>query len=151
MEGILEKFNPTEGGMFSKGNWVKYFFILHQEVLIFTDLKERTKILGKLHMQISKIIPEDPTHEECEIRLHSGLIEVRLRAPTIKEKINWKNSLNMAQKQRKANNDAKTPFATGDSDARGPKSEANRMSVSINASKQKTFTNDYFPQALPKK
>ena len=62
MEGILEKFNSTEGGMFTKGVWQKYFFILHQDILIFTDVKERNKILGKLHMQISKIIPEDPTH-----------------------------------------------------------------------------------------
>jgi hypothetical protein len=108
MEGILEKFDSKEGGMFSAGVWRKYFFILHQDVLIFTDINERAKIVGKMHMQISKIIPEDQTSLDGEIRMNSGLIDVRLKASTIKEKINWKNALIAAQK--KSSNDRYSAF-----------------------------------------
>lgn len=86
--------------MFSGGIWKKYFFILHQEVLIFTEINERSKIKGKIHMHISKIINEDQSFLDGEIRIHSGLIDVRLKAPTIKEKINWKNALGQAQKKQ---------------------------------------------------
>lgn len=98
MEGILERFDSTQAGYFSGGVWKKYFFVLHQDILIITDQIDHTKVLGKMHMQISKIIPEEPKQEENEIRLHSGLIEVRLRAANIKEKINWKNAFTQSQK-----------------------------------------------------
>jgi hypothetical protein len=99
MEGLLEKYDTKKGGIFASGVWDKYFFILHQEILIFTDANERTKILGRLHMQVSKILPEDQTFVDGEIRIHSGLMVIRLRAATIKEKINWKNALLAAQKK----------------------------------------------------
>jgi phosphorylcholine metabolism protein LicD len=89
--------------MFSGGVWKKYFFILHQEVLIFTDINQRTKIIGKVHMQISKVHTEDQTFLDGEIRINSGLIDVRLKAPTIKEKINWKNAFSRAQKKQSDN------------------------------------------------
>ena len=92
MEGILEKYDAGTGGYFSYSGWNKYFFILHQEVLLIADMNDRAKIHGKLHMQISKVI-NDGVQEECEIRLHSGLVEVRLRASSIKEKVDWKNVL----------------------------------------------------------
>ena len=50
MEGILEKYDVATGGYFSYSGWKKYFFILHQEVLLITDLNDRAKIHGKLHM-----------------------------------------------------------------------------------------------------
>ena len=96
MEGPLERFDTDNAGMFSSGNWKKYFFILHERVLIITDINERSKVVGRLHMEISKILPEKDECQEGEIRMHSGLIEVRLKAASIKEKINWKNALHMA-------------------------------------------------------
>lgn len=55
-------------------------------------------------MQISTVLPDLQKYGESEIRLHSGLHEVRLRAATIKEKIDWKNTLvascSEAQKQQ---------------------------------------------------
>jgi len=50
MEGILERFDTASAGIFSAGNWKKYFFVLHQQVLLITDLTERTKVIGKMHM-----------------------------------------------------------------------------------------------------
>jgi len=96
MEGILERFDSTTAGIFSSGTWTQYFFVLHEQVLLITDLNERTKVLGKMHMAVSKILPEVDSQGENEIRLHSGLIEVHLKAQSIKEKINWKNALTLA-------------------------------------------------------
>ena len=98
MEGPLEKFDTDSAGMFSSGSWKKYFFILHERVLIICDFNERSKIVGRLHMEISQVLPEKDDQQEGEIRLHSGLFEVRIKASSIKEKINWKNAFHMAQK-----------------------------------------------------
>ena len=93
MEGILEKFD-TINGIWSSGVWTKYFCILHEQVLLITDVNQRSNIVGKLHMQISKILPSG--QDEVEIKLHSGLVEVRLKAESIKQVIEWKNALTNA-------------------------------------------------------
>jgi hypothetical protein len=80
--------------------------VLNDQVLLINDLTDRTKVLGKLHMQVSKILPSEKGQAENEIRLHSGLVELHLRAPTIKEKINWKNALTFAQKNKAPDNTA---------------------------------------------
>jgi hypothetical protein len=49
MEGIVEKFESANG-YFKSSGWTKYFLILHESVLLIADIKERTKIHGKLHM-----------------------------------------------------------------------------------------------------
>ena len=93
MEGILEKYDTSEAGMFSKGVWKKYFFILHQDVLMLTDLNDRATIIGRMHMTITKVLPEDQTYLDGEIRVNSGLFDVRLKASSIKEKVAWKEAL----------------------------------------------------------
>jgi len=52
-----------------------------------------------MHMAISKLLSERPEDNDCDLRIHSGLIEVRLRAMTIKDKIDWKNALSKSMKQ----------------------------------------------------
>ena len=49
-----------------------------------------------MHMEISKIV-NGGAQEDCELRLHSGLVEVRLRAGSIQAKVEWKNALLKAQ------------------------------------------------------
>ncbi len=48
MEGYLQK----KEGFFS--GWVKYYFILHEDMLIYLD-KKGGKPLGSVHMKIAKI------------------------------------------------------------------------------------------------
>lgn len=79
------------------GCWKKCFFTLTQDILSFADLNDKTQILGKIHMKISTILVDDGTFEDGELRLNSGLIDVRLKAASIKEKVNWKNALTKAQ------------------------------------------------------
>ena len=50
MEGILQKFDTDRPGLFNAGKWKQYYFILHEEVLMFMEIDQRTKIIGKLHM-----------------------------------------------------------------------------------------------------
>lgn len=98
MEGILEKFYPTTTNAFGAGTWHRHFFVLHDDILIFTELEQKTKILGKMHMKITKVTQDQPGQDELEIRMHSGLVDVRVRAASIKEKINWKNAMQASQK-----------------------------------------------------
>lgn len=94
MEGILEYFDQQVKGMFlGKGTWVKCFFVLSHGILVFTDPNDKTQIKGKLHMQVSKVLNEDRTYLDGEIRINSGLFDIRLRAENIRDKINWKNAL----------------------------------------------------------
>lgn len=55
-------------------------------------------------MEITKILPNQDQDNECEIRIHSGLYESKLRALNVKEKIEWRNAINQAQKLLKKNN-----------------------------------------------
>lgn len=54
MEGILELYEPDKKGVLTAGAWTKYFFVLHREVLMFTDLRDKSKVRGQLHMAVSK-------------------------------------------------------------------------------------------------
>lgn len=53
MEGVLEKYEIESGTLFNSGVWKPYYFILHQEVLMFTEVENKANIIGKIHMQIS--------------------------------------------------------------------------------------------------
>ena len=99
MEGVLQKFDTDRPGIFTAGQWKEYYFILHEEVLMFMEVSNRTQIVGKLHMAVSKLLPDAPNQGECEIRINSGLIDVWLKGNTIKDKIDWKNAFNDSQKQ----------------------------------------------------
>jgi hypothetical protein len=46
MEGVLELFEPDKRGVFTSGVWKKVFFILHREVLMFTDLVDKSQVRG---------------------------------------------------------------------------------------------------------
>jgi hypothetical protein len=92
MEGTLDKLEDTKGGFFSASTiWKPYYFILHEEVLMFTEVSSKHLILGKIHLQISKILKDEGS--DLEIRLNSGLVDITLRAKNISEKIEWKNAL----------------------------------------------------------
>jgi hypothetical protein len=148
MEGILEKWTTSEGGMFSGGVWKKYFFILHQQILMITDLNERTKIVGKIHMAVSKVLPEEKNDQQGEFKINSGLIEVRLKASTIKEKINWKNMLALAQKNalKSTSNDPRASVERMQMQA-----ELGRKTMAV-TKKGRGFENEYFVKsASPKK
>lgn len=45
-------------------------------------------------MEITNILPNEDQDSECEIRIHSGLYESKLRAESLKEKNEWKNAIN---------------------------------------------------------
>ena len=59
MEGVLEKLDFHEKGVFKTAPWNKYYFVLHEEILMFTQLTQRSQILGKMHMAITKIQSDD--------------------------------------------------------------------------------------------
>lgn len=50
-------------------------------------------------MAVSKLLPEMRTDGDCDIRLYSGLVELRLRANSIKDKIDWCNAISRSMKQ----------------------------------------------------
>ena len=83
MEGTLEKFIGYSGTLFSSEEWKSYYFILHEEILLFTQLGDRSRVEGRLHMSISNILPKQKDDSENEFRIHSGLIELRLKANNI--------------------------------------------------------------------
>ena len=98
MQGLLMKLQSVEGTLFNSEHRRQYFFVLKNQVLTFSEEKDKSKTLGQLHMAISTILPEQPNDTDCDIRLHSGLVELRLRAPTIKDKIDWINAFNRSKK-----------------------------------------------------
>ena len=52
MESYLDK---KDEGLF--GGWKKYYFILHEDMLIYLD-KKGGKPIGSIHMKIAKIQPD---------------------------------------------------------------------------------------------
>ena len=71
---------------------------LTKNILVLHDGVEEGKVIGRLHMQVSMLVPAKPSDNDCDIRLNSGLVELRLRAPTIGEKCKWHNALSNAIK-----------------------------------------------------
>ena len=59
MEGILQKYDTAEGGWIKNGEWKEYYFILHENILMFTEVQNKAKVIGKLHLEISKIMPDN--------------------------------------------------------------------------------------------
>jgi hypothetical protein len=55
-----------------------------------TDTK---KIVGKIHMEVSSLCPSQKDDKDCDIRIHTGMIEVWMRAPNIDQKVRWHNSI----------------------------------------------------------
>ena len=86
MEGTLEKFDESKSGIFyGSATWKPFYFILHEDVLMFTEAASNQKILGKIHMLISKILRDEGS--DLEIRLNTGMVDISLRAKNISEKI----------------------------------------------------------------
>ena len=50
MEGVLEKYESVQGTLFTSDVYKPYYFILHQEVLMFTEVDNKAIIIGKIHM-----------------------------------------------------------------------------------------------------
>lgn len=84
MEGYLQK----KDGFFS--GWNKYFFILHEDMLIYLD-KKGGKPIGSIHMKIAKIEPDKK--DKLLIQIFNGTNEIILKANTIKEMVEWTNAL----------------------------------------------------------
>ena len=72
---------------------------LTRNVLELHDGKEEGKVSGRVHMQISMLAPSKPSDDDCDIRIHSGLVELRLRLPSIGDKCKWHNALSDAIRQ----------------------------------------------------
>ena len=90
MEGFLSKYE----GFFS--GFVTYFFIQHDDTLIYMDQKKE-KIIGSIHLKIAKI--ETYSKDPLLIQIFNGTNEIQLKASTIKEKVEWTNALHKAQKE----------------------------------------------------
>lgn len=54
------------------------------------------KVLGKIHMEIAQLLPSKNGDKDSDLRLHSGLVELWLGAPSIKEKVQWHNAISDA-------------------------------------------------------
>ena len=80
MQGSLLKLQNVEGALFTSATWQQCFFILKNRILTITDEKDKSKTLGQMHMSVSKLLPEQVSDGDCDIRVHSGLVELRLRA-----------------------------------------------------------------------
>ncbi|KRX06582.1 hypothetical protein PPERSA_13061 [Pseudocohnilembus persalinus] len=88
MEGYLQKWqNPIT-------RWKEYYFILHEDVLIFCNKKGGQK-LGSVHLKIASLnsAPNDP----LKIVINSGIMEITLKAKNASEKNMWLQALNKAK------------------------------------------------------
>ena len=99
MQGVLMKLHQADGTLFTSENWQPFFFSLKNQILTFSDENDKIKTRGCLHMAISKLLPEMRTDSDCDIRIYSGLVELRLRAYSIKDKVDWCNAINRSQRQ----------------------------------------------------
>jgi hypothetical protein len=91
MEGVLEKMDYKSGLFSGKGTYKDYHFILHEDILMFTEIHQKQTIKGKIHMQVTKILKDESN--DLEIRLNTGLVDLNLRCKNISDKIKWKNAL----------------------------------------------------------
>ena len=80
---------------FFKG-WVQYYFILHEDMLVYLDKKDGRPI-GQIHMKVAKIQPDQK--DKLLIQIFNGTNEILLRAQSIKDMVAWTNALINCQKQ----------------------------------------------------
>ena len=99
MQGYLLKYRFLEGTLFNSSQWVRNFFSLKNQILQFYDEKQKKSTFGQIHMAISMVLPEQPGDSDCDIRIDTGLVELRIRAMNIKDKIDWLNALNRSKKE----------------------------------------------------
>jgi PH domain len=89
MEGYLDK---KEGW-----SWVRYYYILHEDVLLQLD-KEGGKPMGQIHMKVAKINPSPDKNDKLQMSIFNGTNEILFRTGTIKERVDWSNALATSQK-----------------------------------------------------
>lgn len=90
MEGYLHK----KDGFFS--GWVRYYFILHEDTLMYLN-KQGGKPIGSIHMKVAKI--QNDQKDRLLITIFNGTNEIFLKAISIRESVEWTNSLMNCQKQ----------------------------------------------------
>ena len=103
MEGVLERYEGKS--LFGGPTWKKYFFVLHEDILLMLDFPSKKQLLGQIHLKVttfkasggavSRLGDEADCHniDANEFLLDSGkLLQLRLRAPNIQEFNEWQNT-----------------------------------------------------------
>ena len=96
MEGILKRYDIETGAIYDNTVTTSYYCRLNRHILILLDNKANGKVLGKIHMEIAQLLPAKDGDADCDLRLHSGLVELWMSAPSIKEKVQWHNAISDA-------------------------------------------------------
>ena len=105
MEGILHKFEPGVFGEILGGTWRECFFVLHEDILRIMDYPSKKRLIGQMHLKITKISKvggggenaNGVQQEACEFVFDcGGLFNVRVRAPSVAEYVEWSNALSNA-------------------------------------------------------
>lgn len=81
--------------------WKPYYFILHNDVLLYCEKKGGPK-RGAIYLKISSVTQQ--LDYPLRIYINTGTTEIILRAQSIEEKIKWQNKLKEAQ-EKNFNND----------------------------------------------
>ena len=58
MQGVLEMYETVRGVFRPTGLWTQYLATLKDDVLTLSDLKDMSVVHGKIHMKVSKLLPD---------------------------------------------------------------------------------------------
>jgi hypothetical protein len=67
--------------------------MLQDELLIFTNADDATKVLGRVHMSVGRVLENSKEDQETDLNIHTGMFDVKVRTNSIQEKIQWQNAL----------------------------------------------------------
>ena len=77
----------------SSGEWQKQKMVLRDELLIFMNASDASKVLGRVHMSVGRVLENSEEDEETDLKIHTGMFDIQVRTNSIQEKIQWQNAL----------------------------------------------------------
>jgi hypothetical protein len=67
--------------------------VLRDGLLIFSDAFDNCKVLGRVHMSVAKVLENSKEDEATDLKIHTGMFDIKVRTNSIQEKIQWQNAL----------------------------------------------------------
>ena len=63
--------------------------VLRDELLVFMDAFDTSKVLGRVHMSVARVLENSKEDEETDLKIHTGMFDIKVRTDSIQEKIRW--------------------------------------------------------------
>ena len=77
----------------SSGEWQKRKMVLRDELLIFMNAYNPSKVLGRVHMSVGRVLENTKEDEETDLKIHTGMFEIKVRTNSMQERIQWQHAL----------------------------------------------------------